>query len=215
MVRVTRVLDEIGRAVPPFDVVDANRRARSARALARAVDLTLRLQIRVRGGLTGWGQQYRRTDAGAGGRADLRASVDRQHGDRGRGPVPDGRRSPDAGDRRRRRQAVDWLRRSAHSGIRLDRRADPSLPHGFDLTEIADPSAPPLWARFYAIDTNRPIYSGRDGIVRSRLAEIEVERRTGYSWMGPYAQRLLNADYPAWIARIRPGLGSYNWTYQS
>ena len=59
---------------------------------------------------------------------------------------------------------------------------------------VEDPNAPPLWARFYEIGTNRPIYSGRDGVIKYRLAEIEIERRTGYSWVGPYAQGLLDEE---------------------
>jgi PelA/Pel-15E family pectate lyase len=67
---------------------------------------------------------------------------------------------------------------------------------------VQDPAAPPLWARFYEIGTNRPIFSGRDGVVRYSLAEIELERRVNYSWLGPYAADLLAKDYPAWKARV-------------
>ena len=65
------------------------------------------------------------------------------------------------------------------------------------------PAAPPIWARFYEIGTNRPIFSGRDGIVRYRLAEIELERRTGYAWYGTYATALVADEYPAWVKRVR------------
>ena len=53
------------------------------------------------------------------------------------------------------------------------------VPRG-DLT--ADPNAGPLWARFYELGTNRPIFSDRDGIVRYRLSEVGEERRRGYLW---------------------------------
>jgi PelA/Pel-15E family pectate lyase len=66
---------------------------------------------------------------------------------------------------------------------------------------IADPAAPPLWARFYEIGTNRPIYSGRDGVIRYRLDEIEYERRTGYAWVGDWPRTLVEREYPAWRAR--------------
>jgi len=58
-----------------------------------------------------------------------------------------------------------------------------------------------VWARFYEIGTGRPIYSGRDGVVRYDLAQVEEERRRGYSWTGRYAKELLAAEYPAWKAR--------------
>jgi hypothetical protein len=44
--------------------------------------------------------------------------------------------------------------------------------------------APNLWARFYELGTNRPIYGDRDGKIHYRLDEISEERRTGYSWQG-------------------------------
>lgn len=59
------------------------------------------------------------------------------------------------------------------------------------------------WARFYEIGTDRPIFAGRDAIVRYRVEEIEEERRQGYSWYGDYAATLINRDYPAWKDRIR------------
>ena len=60
------------------------------------------------------------------------------------------------------------------------------------------PSAEPLWARFYAIGTNRPMFVGRDGIVHDHLADIERERRLGYAWLGDWPSDLLNEDYPNW-----------------
>jgi hypothetical protein len=48
----------------------------------------------------------------------------------------------------------------------------------------------------------RPIFSGRDGVVRCSLAEIELERRVNDSWPGPHAAGLLASDHPAWKARV-------------
>lgn len=75
---------------------------------------------------------------------------------------------------------------------------DPAAPNGHDRVLVADPAAPPLWARFYEIGTNLPIYSGRDGVIRRNLAEIELERRASYNWIDQFAADLLNTAYPAW-----------------
>jgi Pectic acid lyase len=94
---------------------------------------------------------------------------------------------------------------------RLVRRPDPAAPEGFDVVVETFPGAPLLWARFYELGTDRPIFSGRDGVVKGRLDEIELKRRVHYSWLGPYATELLDRDYPAWKARLgsgRPGYGS-------
>ena len=66
---------------------------------------------------------------------------------------------------------------------------------------VPDPAAPPLWARFYEIGTNRPIFSGRDSVVRYQLSEIEYERRNGYRWYVDRPAKLLAEDYPKWNAK--------------
>ena len=97
--------------------------------------------------------------------------------------------------------AVAYLKDNKVLGLRLVAKPDPALPHGRDMVAVPDPSAPPLWARFYQIGTNRPIYSGRDGIIKYSLSEIEVERRAGYTWLGTWAADLLDREYPDWKAR--------------
>jgi PelA/Pel-15E family pectate lyase len=77
-------------------------------------------------------------------------------------------------------------------------KRDASLPNGFDRVVVEDASAGPLWARFYEIGANRPIFSGRDGVVKYSLAEIEHERRTGYGWYTSAPAALLEKDYPGW-----------------
>ena len=72
--------------------------------------------------------------------------------------------------------------------------------HSFDVVVVEDPTAPPLWARFYDLDTGKPYYCGRDGVKKSSLAEIEIERRGGYAWLRPWGERLLK-EYPKWAKK--------------
>jgi PelA/Pel-15E family pectate lyase len=58
-----------------------------------------------------------------------------------------------------------------------------------------------LWVRYYEIGTNRPIFCGRDGVVKYDVAQIEAERRNGYAWFGYWPRDLLARDYPAWKAK--------------
>ena len=74
---------------------------------------------------------------------------------------------------------------------------------GFDVVAVPDKGAPPVWARFYDITTNRPIFSGRDSVIKATLAEIEIERRTGYNWYGTWPRELIETQYPAWKQRIK------------
>ena len=80
----------------------------------------------------------------------------------------------------------------------------PGTPKGSDNVVIADPAAPPLWARFYELGTNRPIFCGRDSVVKYSMAEIEYERRNGYRWYVDRPARLLDTDYPEWLRKHRP-----------
>jgi PelA/Pel-15E family pectate lyase len=100
--------------------------------------------------------------------------------------------------------AVAWFEAAKLKGIRVEIRPDPRSPSGTDKIVAQDTAAPPMWARFYEIGTNRPIFCDRDGVPKHNLADIGYERRNGYSWLGYYAQDLLAKDYPAWRSRHRP-----------
>lgn len=65
---------------------------------------------------------------------------------------------------------------------------------------IPDPKARPLWARFYEIETFRPIFCDRDGIVKYDIEEIGSERRGGYTWYGNWGVSLSNT-YAKWPYR--------------
>ena len=86
--------------------------------------------------------------------------------------------------------AVAWFESVKLIGIRL------TTVDG-NRVVVEDPDAPPLWARFYEIGTNRPIFSGRDGVKKYSMAEIEAERRSGYAWYGRWGQSLAS-DYADW-----------------
>ena len=93
-----------------------------------------------------------------------------------------------------------WLREARIEGRRVERVPARTCAGRVRRRGREDPSAPPIWARFYEIGTNRPLFLGRDGVAAGSLAEIEPERRTRYSWLGPYAADLLDRRYPAWQA---------------
>ncbi|HKV98556.1 MAG TPA: pectate lyase [Vicinamibacterales bacterium] len=203
MTGVLQLLDDVARARPMFAFVDAARRTRANDAVARGVRVILATQIHVGPTLTGWCQQHDETTlAPAAGRAYEHPSI------ASRETVSVVRflmqiDKPDAAVIASIDAAVVWLKKAQLSGIRVDRRPDPAAAGGYDVVVADDAAAPPIWARFYEIGTNRPIFSGRDGIVRYRLAEIELERRTGYAWYGTYATALLADEYPAWVKRVR------------
>jgi len=75
----------------------------------------------------------------------------------------------------------------------------------FDVIVVREQNAPPIWARHYEIDTDRPIFASRDGVKRYELSEISRERRTGTKWYGDWPNTLIGRDYPKWKMRLSEG----------
>lgn len=106
--------------------------------------------------------------------------------------------------------AVAWLGKVKLSGVRVEKVKAPKeefLRHTahFDKVEVQDASAPRLWARHYEIGTDRPVFAGRDGVMKFALAEIEREPRTGTPWYRIWPQKLIEKEYPQWRGQIAGG----------
>jgi len=87
-------------------------------------------------------------------------------------------------------------------GIKVEDRPQEGTPRGYERFVVKDPSAPPMWARFYELRTNKPIFCDRDGVVKYDLSEIGIERRTGYKWLGYFPKNFLEKEYPEWKAKV-------------
>jgi PelA/Pel-15E family pectate lyase len=196
--RVLTLLREVADGREPFGFVDAGRRAQVRAASERGLEILLDTQIKVDGSLTVWCAQHDATTL-----APAPARTYELPSFSGSETVKIVRYLMSVPDPSPRvvaavEAAVAWLRSHALHGIRVEKRPDPATPRGYDLVVVDAPGAPPLWARFYDLDAGKPIFVGRDGIKRERLSDIEYERRTGYSYLGPYAASLLEREYPAW-----------------
>ncbi|MHC4666014.1 MAG: pectate lyase [Planctomycetota bacterium] len=91
--------------------------------------------------------------------------------------------------------AVRWFERNKITGVRIVSTND-------GRSVIKDPDAPALWARFYDIKSGRPIFSGRDGVIKYRLEEIEKERASGYQWYARSGDKVLR-EYAKWKKKIQ------------
>jgi len=201
MVRVMEVLRDAAGGEAPFTFVDAQRRVRAGKAVERGIALILKAQVRVNGRLTAWCAQHDEVTlapakartyehpslAGSESVGVLRFLMSLPN------PSVEVVAAVEAG--------VAWLGDVRLTGLRVDTRPDASLPGGFDRAVVKDAAAPPIWARFYEIGTNRPIFSGRDSIVRDDMAAIEHERRVNYAWYGYWPGELLAREYPEWRKR--------------
>jgi len=56
---------------------------------------------------------------------------------------------------------------------------------------VHTPGAGPIWARYYQIGTDRPIFGDRDKTIHDNLNEISNERRNGYAWFTDSPQKAL------------------------
>lgn len=202
MIQVMELLRDIAAGHAPYTFVDRQSRKQSVHAEKLGIDLILRTQIRQKGELTAWCAQYdehtleptwaRRYEppslSGSESVGIIRflMSIDK--------PTPQIVAAVEGG--------IRWFRDSALTGIRVERftNADGKP----DRQVAADPTAGPLWARFYELGSNRPIFLGRDSVFHYTFAEIEHERRNGYSYYGAAARPLLEVEFPAWRAAHAP-----------
>ncbi|MCX6206630.1 MAG: pectate lyase [Bacteroidetes bacterium] len=96
--------------------------------------------------------------------------------------------------------AIDWFNAVKVVGFKYVDIDAPALPKGKDRVLLPDSNSV-VWARFYEIGTNRPMFSGRDSIKKYSVTEIEQERRIGYGWYGTWPLELLEKDYPNWVKK--------------
>ena len=203
MVGVLELLRDVARRKPAYAFVDDARRLKSEKAVERGVECILKTQVRVNGKLTVWGAQHDEVTLAP---APARKFEPVSLASRESVAVTRflmGVERPDARIVESIESAVAWFNASQLSGVRWVEKEDKSQPGGFDRTVVKDPQAPPLWARFYEIGTNRPVFEGRDGVVRYSVLEIEAERRNGYGWYTEEPSKLINKDYPAWQKRLK------------
>lgn len=189
MVGLMVLLREVAQS-EEFAFVDPARRRSAKEAFDRGVRCILECQIVVRGRPTAWCAQHdEKTLEPRKGRSYEHASIS---GGESAGvvrllmsledPGPEVIGSVNA--------ACRWYESARLTGIRQIRRDG-------DTVIVPDADAPPLWARFYEIGTNRPIFSGRDGVIKYDISQIEHERRNGYSWYGGSGAEVL-AEWPNW-----------------
>jgi PelA/Pel-15E family pectate lyase len=203
MVGVLRLLRGVAQGGGTYNFVDEARRLKSEKAVERGVECILKTQVVSSGKRTIWGAQHDEvTFAPAPARKFEPVSLASKESV-GVVRFLMGVEHPDARVVESIESAVAWFRAAQLSGIRWVERKDASLPGGFERTLVKDPQAPPLWARFYEIGTNRPVFEGRDNVVRYSVSEIEPERRNGYGWYTDEPSRLLERDYPAWRKRLK------------
>ena len=199
MIGVMRLLRDAAAGSQPFAFVDAGRRAAAEKAIERGIEVILKTQIREEGRLMAWCAQH---DEKTLEPAWARTYEPPSYGTAATAGIVRflmSIESPSAEVVAAIEAGMDWLRSVEIRGLRYESIIDEKGAE--DRRVVPDAGAGPLWARFYELGTHRPIFLGRDSVVRYALAEIEQERRSGYAYYGTWPAELLAQEYPAWKGR--------------
>jgi pectate lyase len=176
-----------------FKVLDPDRHKKAAAASDRGVDCIVKCQIVISGKPTVWCAQHDEVTfapakardyelpslSGAESAGILRFLMDLEK------PSPDVIRAVKGG--------VAWFDSAKLSSYRYGKS-------GKDRVLEKDPGAPPLWARFYDLDTGKPFFCDRDGIKKDSVYQIGAERRNGYAWYGNWGESFAK-DFAKWPHR--------------
>ena len=199
MVNVLTLLRETAQGKAPYAFVDEARRAKAAAAVEMGIACILRTQVKRGGKLTAWCAQHdENTFAPAWARNFEPPSLSGAESV-GLAKFLMGVEHPSPEIIAAVEGAVAWFRAVPVRGLRVDE--SPGADGKKDRHAVADPAAPLLWARFYELETNRPIFIGRDKTFRYDYNEIERERRAGYVYLSDWPATLLEKDYPHWRAK--------------
>jgi PelA/Pel-15E family pectate lyase len=195
MIGVLKVLREIAKKKEDYLFVDEERRARAEKAVEKATPLILKLQVEVNGKKTVWAAQYDEftlKPAAARKFEPVSLTAGESVGIV-RFLMLDA--SPDQAKIDAIESAIAWYRANKIEGIRWERQKG-------ENTVVKDKTASPIWARFYEIETMKPIFIGRDAVIKYDVSQIEAERRNGYAWYTGEPNELLEKDYPKWKEKI-------------
>lgn len=195
MINALTLLRDIAKKKTDYTFVDEERRVKAEQAVEKGIEAILKTQVAVRGKKTVWCAQHDEvTFAPALARTFEPVSLS-------------GYESVDVvkflmGIENPSKEIIDaiesaiaWFLVSKIDGIRWTEK---TTANGIERFVVEDKNAPPMWARFYEIETNRPIFTGRDGVVKYSIVQIEAERRNGYRWYVNEPNDLINKEYPKW-----------------
>ncbi|HQZ94971.1 MAG TPA: pectate lyase [Pyrinomonadaceae bacterium] len=193
MIGVLTVLRDIGNAKDDYKFVDEGRRAKAAAAAAKALPLILKLQVEIGGKKTVWVQQYdevtlkpawaRKFEPPCLTSSESVGIVRYLMAEK---QTPEITAAIEA--------AIKWFESTKLTGIKWERV------NGNNVV-VPDKAAKPIWARFYEFETMKPIFIGRDSVIKYDVAQIEAERRNGYAWYIENPRNLIEIEYPKWKAK--------------
>ncbi len=207
MIGIMTVLHHIIQNDPNYYFVDQSTREKVKTAFEKGMDCILKCQIVENGKPTVWCQQHDNIDFSPRGARTF--ELPSKCGDESAGIVLFlmSIKHPSKAIVNSVKSAVEWFKESELYGIREETVKAPKIVFNYrtsvtDRIVVKDPKAPPVWARFYELGTNKPFFSDRNGIPVYSLSEVGRERRDGYTWYNYEPQKVLD-NYSSWLKRIK------------
>jgi len=197
MINLLSILQDIVEKVNDFEVVDAAYIPKAEKAVKSGINCIIKTQVKTKGKLTAWAAQYDENSlTPAKARAFEPASLSSAESV---GIVQFLMRIPNPSKEIKDAvtAAVEWFDEVKIVGYATKEIDAPSLPKGKDRVVVEDPNSV-IWSRFYELETFKPIFIGRDAVIRYSLAEIDYERRNGYGWYGTWPAKVLQKEFPKW-----------------
>ncbi|MBB2758639.1 UNVERIFIED_ORG: PelA/Pel-15E family pectate lyase [Xanthomonas campestris] len=198
MVRVLNLLQDISEGKGDTGaLLRPSHGARARQAVTKGLECVLATQVRIGGTLTIWGAQYDEvTLKPAKARAYELASLASSESVSivrflMRQPTPSAQIKTSV------EAAARWFDTHRMRDLATKKIDDPTQETGQDVILIAQPGAS-LWARFYDLQNQRPLYANRDGKALTEYMQVPNERRVGYAWHGTWPDKLLKDDIPKW-----------------
>lgn len=196
MINALTVLYNVAEGKNGFEIVDEKLKAKSKLAVQKGIDCILKTQVLQNGKLSIWGDQYNEvTLVPEKARAFEPASL---ASGESVSIVRFLMMQPVTLEIEKSvKSAIQWFEDNKIKGysynvVKKDNKA---------VRTLAEDKDSVIWARFYDLETNKPIFGDRDGSIKYNYNDVSEERRNGYSWYVDCPQKLIDKDYPTWLAK--------------
>lgn len=195
MINLLSLLRDVVEKKPPFDFAPADFHQEAAASLGRGIACLLETQVVTQGRKTIWGAQHDTfTLLPQSARAFEPAALASQESARIieflmqlPDPSPEVIAAVTA--------AIDWFQSTRIMGYQWN------FVNGKSASLDPVEGAGPIWARFYEIGANKPVFGDRDGSVHYDVGKISRERRIKYAWYTEAPSKTL-ARYEEWKSKI-------------
>lgn len=196
MINALTVLYNVAEGKNGFDAVDSKFKEKSKIAVQKGIECIIKTQVLQKGVLSIWADQYNEiTLQPEKARAFEPVSLATAESV---GIVRFLMLQPVTPEIKKSIQlAVKWFTENDIEGYSYN----VAKQNGKTVRILAEDKNSVIWARFYDININKPLFGDRDGSVKYNYNEVSEERRNGYSWFGDFANKLVNKEYPKWLQK--------------